>query len=194
MNTNTKILLISGVCICLSIGGFIYLNQKNTPPENKATVDYSDVYSNIEIETETKAVQFDTYEEMLEYSEAINSINGLDEATDFIARFYNSCTQNNLELMLTYYNTLTWDTIMEKEAFPFYDKTSTLSFAIEDLNVIEGEEEYQYVATYTQVITDSNTKEKLAELKRKDMFELSKLFEQITIDRYVRETIEEKYF
>lgn len=194
MNTNKKILIITGVCVCLGIGGYIYWNQKDTPTETTEKVDYSDIYSNIEVETETKAVQFDTYEEMMEYSESINTISGLDEATDFIARFYNSCTQNNLELMLTYYNTLTWDTIMEMEAFPFYDETSTLSFAVEDLKVIEGEDDYQYVATYTLVITDSSTKEKLAELKRKDMFELSKLFEEITIDRYVRETIEEKYF
>lgn len=194
MNTNKKILIITGVCVCLGIGGYMYLNHKDTPTETIEKVDYSDIYSNIEVETETKAVQFDTYEEMMEYSESINTISGLDEATDFIARFYNSCTQNNLELMLTYYNTLTWDTIMEMEAFPFYDETSTLSFAVEDLKVIEGEDDYQYVATYTLVITDSSTKEKLAELKRKDMFELSKLFEEITIDRYVRETIEEKYF
>lgn len=194
MNTNTKILLITGVCVCLSIGGFIYLNHKNTPTETKEKVDYSDIYSNIEVETETKSVQFDTFEEMMEYSEAINSISGLEEATNFIVKFYNNCTQNNLELMLTHYNTATWDTIMEMEAFPCYDETSTLSFAIEDLNVVEGEKEYQYVATYTLIATNSNTKEKVAELKRKDMLELSKMFEKITIDRYVRETIEEKYF
>ena len=194
MNTNIKILLITGISIVLSIGGYIYLNSKDTSIDTTNKVDYSDVYSNIETETNTKAVQFDSYEEMLEYSKSMNTINGLGEATDFIARFYNACTQNNLELMLTYYNTLTWDTIMEKEAFPFYDETSTLSFSIEDLNVVNGKKEQQYIATYKLVIKHANANTKLAELQREDMLELSKLFESISIDRYVRTTIAEQYF
>lgn len=194
MNTNTKILLITGISVILSIGGYIYFNSKDTPVDTTNKVDYSDVYSNIESETTIKAVKFDTYEEMLEYSNAMNVINGVDEATDFIARFYNACTQNSLELMLTYYNTLNWDTIMELEAFPFYDETSTLNFAIEDLNVVEGKKEQQYVATYKLVITHANTKTKLAELTREDMFELSKTVQDIKIERYVRTTTEEKYF
>lgn len=194
MNTNTKILLITGISVILSIGGYIYFNSKDTPVDTTNKVDYSDVYSNIESETTIKAVKFDTYEEMIEYSTAMNVINGVDEATDFIARFYNACTLNNLELMLTYYNTVTWDRIMEMKAFPFYDETSTLNFAIEDLNVVEGKKEQQYVATYKLVITHANTKTKLAELQREDMFELSKLLENISIDRYVRTTISEQYF
>ena len=194
MNTNTKILLITGISVILSIGGYIYFNSKDTPVDTTNKVDYSDVYSNIESETTIKAVKFDTYEEMIEYSTAMNVINGVDEATDFIARFYNACTLNNLELMLTYYNTVTWDRIMEMKAFPFYDETSTLNFAIEDLNVVEGKKEQQYVATYKLVITHANTKTKLAELTREDMFELSKTVQDIKIERYVRTTTEEKYF
>lgn len=194
MNTNIKIILITGISVILSIGGYIYLNSKDTPVDTTNKVDYSDIYSNINVETETKAMQFDTYDEMIEYSKSMHTINGLGEATDFIARFYNACTQNSLELMLTYYNTLTWDTIMEMEAFPFYDETSMLSFSIEDLKVAEGKKEQQYVATYKLVITHANTKTKLAELTREDIFELSKQFEDITIERYVRTTVEEKYF
>lgn len=194
MDTSKKILLISGTCICLGIGVFAFLNNTDKSTQTIEKKDYSDVYNNIEVETEIKSVQFDTIEEMMAYSEAINTISGLEEAKNFISEFYSSCTQNNLELMLTYYNSETWDNVMNMEAFPCYDSTSTVSFAIEDLTVEEGKEEDTYVAKYNLVITDSNTNEKLATLERKDTFELSKLFEKILIENYQRETIKENYF
>lgn len=194
MDTSKKILLISGTCICLGIGIFAFLNNTDNSTQTIEKKDYSDVYNNIEVETEIKSVQFDTIEEMMAYSEAINTITGLEEATNFISEFYSSCTQNNLELMLTYYNSEIWDNIMNMEAFPCYDSTATVSFAIEDLNVVEGKKEFTYVAKYNLVIKDSSTDEKLATLERKDTFELSKLFEKIQIEDYQRETIKENYF
>lgn len=193
MNYIGKITIIGSVALCIGAGIYfapkIINNNTTDIPKN----DYSDIYDKIETTTEVKKVQFETAEEMFEYAEKVSKINGVEEANSFITEFLSMCSTGKPEAMLTYYNSSMWDYIMDNNAFPFYDKTGSVNFSAFDIVVEEGKEENEYIATYTVVATDAETNEVIAELKRKDTFELYKDFETITITGYSRKTISEKF-
>lgn len=193
MNYIGKITIIGSVALCIGAGIYfapkIINNNTTDIPKN----DYSDIYDKIETTTEVKKVQFETAEEMFEYAEKVSKINGVEEATSFITEFLDMCSTGKPEVMLTYYNSSMWDYIMDNNVFPFYDKTGSVNFSAFDVVVEEGKEENEYIATYTVVATDSETDEVIAELKRKDTFELYKDFETITITGYSRKTTSEKF-
>lgn len=193
MDTTKKILIITGTCIVLAIGGFILINNINSTKETPQK-DYSDIYNNIETETKTKSVQFDTIEEMMDYSQQINSINSIEEIEVFLTNYYKSCAEESIEKILIYYNSEIWDTVLDKQAYPYFDESRSVDFSIENLKVTEGESPNTYIAQYNLVVTYKETNKKIAEFKRKDTFELSKIFEKIEIMSYKRETLEEKYF
>lgn len=194
MNYFGKIAIIGTVVV--GIGAAIYFIPKTTQSNTETTTqnDYSDIYNNIETTTEMKYVQFDTADEMFEYTEKITSINGVEEVTEFLNKFLQDCSYGSKELMLTYYSRSIWDVVLNKNAFPFLDETGTVTFKAKDLVVTEGENEYEYKAKYTLVATLSETDELLATLEREDTFMLYKDFENIMITDYLRNTINETYY
>lgn len=193
MNYIGKITIIGSVVVCLGAGIYFAPKLFNEKPEENQKNDYSSIYDKIETTTEIKKVQFSTAEEMFEYSEKVSKINGLEEASSFIKEFLNVCSTGKPEAMLTYFDSSTWDYILDNNAFPFYDATGSVNFSATDIQVEESKEENQYIVTYTVIATDAETNEKIAELKRKDTFELYKDFETITIISYSRKTLSEKF-
>lgn len=194
MNYFGKVAIIGTMVI--GIGAAIYFIPKNSQQETDAPIqkDFSDIYNNLETTTEIKHVPFETADEMFDYTEKITSINGIEEATEFINKFLQDCSYGSKELMLTYYNNSIWDTVLNNNAFPFLDETGSVTFKTKDLIVTEGKEEYEYIAKYTIVATLSETGELLATLDREDTFFLYKDFENILILDYKRNTINEKYY
>lgn len=193
MNYIGKITIIGSVALCIGAGIYFAPKIINNNTTDVQKNDYSDIYDKIETTTEVKKVQFETAEEMFEYAEKVSKINGVEEATSFITEFLDMCSTGKPEVMLTYYNSSMWDYIMDNNVFPFYDKTGSVNFSAFDVVVEEGKEENEYIATYTVVATDSETDEVIAELKRKDTFELYKDFETINITGYSRKTTSEKF-
>lgn len=192
MNFIGKITIVGSVAICLGAGMYFAPQLLNNNKELNKT-DYSDIYDKIETTTELKKVPFDTAEEMIEYTQKITTINGEEEASLFITDFLEMCSTGKPEVMLTYYNSELWDYVMDNKVFPFYDATGSVLFEAKDIVIKETKNENEYTATYTVVATDSDTKEVIAELERKDTFELEKDFETIKIIGYSRKTTNEKF-
>ena len=194
MNRIGKVTIIGTVIVVIA-AGILYL-QKDSSKDTIAniTLNKNDIYNNIESSTELKKVQFNTAEEMFEYTEKISSIDDVAEATNFIEDFLNKCSLGKPEVMLTYFNTNLWDNILENNLFPFYDPSNAISFEAKDIAVSETKETYVYNVEYTVVARDTETNEVLAELNREDKFELYKDFEVIKIVNYTRKTTSEKYY
>ena len=194
---NTKIKIIIGSVLVVAIGATAYFlinKDSNTKTTTTDTSKYSDIYDNIGTEVKMKSVQFDNIEDMISYTEDINTIKGVDEATEFIKIFFSDCQTNNVETMLTYYDESIWDYVMENEAFPFYDETGTVLFSPKNIEVKEGEAENVYIVKYSLDAILSSTGETIAEINREDSFELYKDFEVITIRNYIRNTTDHKYY
>lgn len=195
MSKKVKIIIGSVVVIAV-VGTACFVINKNLNKETSITdtSDYSDIYSNIETEVEMKSVQFDNVEDMMSYTDDINTIKGVDEVTEFIKIFFNDCQTNNVATMLTYYDESIWDYIMENEAFPFYDETGVVLFSPKNIEVEEGDADGVYIVKYSLDTILASTGEAIAEINREDTFELYKDFEVITIKDYIRNTTNYKYY
>lgn len=194
---NTKIKIIIGSVLAVAIGATAYFlinKDSNTKTTTTDTSKYSDIYDNIGTEVKMKSVQFDNIEDMISYTDDINTIKGVAEATEFIKIFFSDCQTNNVETMLTYYDESIWDYVMENEAFPFYDETGTVLFSPKNIEVKEGKAENVYIVKYSLDAILASTGEIIAEINREDTFELYKDFEVITIRNYIRNTTDYKYY
>lgn len=193
MNYIGKITIVGSVALCIGAGIYFAPQLLNKDSKEIAKNDYSAIYDKIEVTKEVKKVPFNTAEEMFEYAEKVSKINGLEEASSFITEFLSMCSTGKPEVMLTYYDSTMWDYLLDNNAFPFYDSTNSVLFSASDINVEEGKEENEYIATYTVVAVDSDTHEVIAELTRKDTFTLYKDFEVIKITGYTRKTTSQKF-
>lgn len=195
MNTKLKIIIGSVVAVAIGVTAYFIINKNSdteitTVGESK----YSDVYNNIDTKVEMKTVQFDNIDDMISYTDDINTIKGVDEVTEFIKIFFSDCQTNDVATMLTYYDESIWEYVMSNEAFPFYDETEVVVFSPKNIEVEEGDTENVYIVKYSLDAILSSTGEIIAEINREDTFELYKDFEVITIKDYIRNTTDYKYY
>ena len=195
MNTKLKIIIGSVVAVAIGVTAYFIINKNSdteitTVGESK----YSDVYNNIETKVEMKAVQFDKIDDMISYTDDINTIKGVDEVAEFIKIFFSDCQTNDVATMLTYYDENIWEYIMSNEAFPFYDETEVVVFSPKNIEVEEGNNENVYTVKYSLDAILASTGEIIAEINREDTFKLYKDFEVIKIMDYIRNTTDYKYY
>lgn len=195
---NSKKIILVIVIACVSITGVIYFinkskdNRENTTPKYTNT-EVGDIKNNMLVERGSKSVEFDTFEELQEYTNTLNTISK-EEATEFITSFLKASESNVIENIIPFYDELLWDTVISKGLFPAHDKTNSYSFSISDITISEGNDEDEYLAAYTLTLTDNASKEIYAELQREDKIKLNKIFETIKIEDYLRETKKHKIF
>ena len=195
MNTKLKIIIGSVVAVAIGVTAYFIINKNSdteitTVGESK----YSDVYNNIDTKVEMKTVQFDNIDDMISYTDDINTIKGVDEVAEFIKIFFSDCQTNDVATMLTYYDENIWEYIMSNEAFPFYDETEVVVFSPKNIEVEEGNNENVYTVKYSLDAILASTGEIIAEINREDTFKLYKDFEVIKIMDYIRNTTDYKYY
>lgn len=198
MNSNKIILCIVAGCIATS-GLFLLFknNSKNDVVTNEKI--YSDsetqeIINGIGVINSSKTSKFDSLDEVNEYIDTLNSISGPEEASDFIKSFLDACESNRIDNMVVFFNESYWGTVIQNQLVPAYDKTNTYSFKYSDLSVKPGSNENEFIANYTLTVTDNKTNKKHSQFYREDTFVLMKIFEDITIESYVRNTLDYKTF
>lgn len=199
MNTNKLLILLTSACVIISGGFFIYKNI-STDSENQPS---SQIYSKDEataladtilVQNSSKTTEFSTLEEANAYISSLNTISSTEEAADFITNFLYACESNQINIMASFFEEEHWVDVIQNQVVPAYDITNTYSFKYSNISVSNGDNDNEYIASYTLTVIDNNTQKVHSEFYREDTFLLNKEFEDIAISNYKRNTLDYKTF
>lgn len=171
-------------------------SSKELVLENTESSLETTIKENTEFTMEEKTVSFETAEEMLAYSDKINTIQSEEEGITFIEDFLIESTHNQPEIIIGKYAPQFRNTVIKNELFPIYDESGYFDFEIRDLEVscIDKEENKyeQFQATYEMIFIDKETREDFYSYTGKDTFNIYKDAGNIYISSYLKNATNQK--
>lgn len=197
MNKKVVIFVTGLVTVAIALGtGVYYLNRsyeqkKTSKIENSEVVESlkKEIQNNTEFTTTDTIKTFKNIEDAQAFAETISTINGIDEASDFINNFYKSAEKNKASASIGFYYPDYRYLVENAVNLPFLDTTNQTYCKIENIQITDKGENV-YTVSYKLDMYDKSDKDTTPfyTMNREDTVTLVKNFGKIYVIDYIRNT------